>query len=83
MSRPRFGSDVRPTDLGDRRSPLAGPSSRAQAPLGNRLPPQGRTKGPMNGFGYSWLDDHLKQAGLPRPALLSRDGKRGRAELRL
>lgn len=29
-------------------------------------------KGPMNGFGYSWLDDHLKQAGLPRPALLSR-----------
>jgi hypothetical protein len=29
-------------------------------------------KGPMNGFGYSWLDDHLKQSGLPRPALLSR-----------
>ena len=27
----------------------------------------------MNGFGYSWLDDHLKQAGLPRPALLSRE----------
>jgi hypothetical protein len=30
-------------------------------------------KGPMNGFGYSWLDDHLKQAGLARPALLSRE----------
>jgi aminopeptidase YwaD len=29
-------------------------------------------KGPMDGFGYSWLDDHLKQAGLPRPALLAR-----------
>ncbi len=26
----------------------------------------------MNGFGYSWLDDHLQKAGLPRPALLSR-----------
>jgi hypothetical protein len=30
-------------------------------------------KGPMDGFGYSWLDDHLKQKGLPRPALLSRE----------
>jgi aminopeptidase YwaD len=44
------------------------------------LPPSGpvyhrnpRLKGPMSGFGYSWLDDHLKQAGLPRPALLSRE----------
>ncbi len=31
-----------------------------------------RLKGPMNGFGYSWFDDKLKQAGLERPALLSR-----------
>jgi hypothetical protein len=30
-------------------------------------------KGPMDGFGYSWLDDHLKQAGLKKPALLSRE----------
>jgi hypothetical protein len=30
-------------------------------------------KGPMDGFGYSWLDDHLKQAGLRKPALLSRE----------
>ena len=30
----------------------------------------------MNGFGYSWLDDHLKQAGLPRPALLAREADR-------
>ena len=29
-------------------------------------------KGPMNGFGYSWLDDHLAKAKLPRPALLGR-----------
>jgi hypothetical protein len=31
-----------------------------------------KLKGPMNGFGYSWLDDRLKQSGVPRPALLSR-----------
>jgi aminopeptidase YwaD len=33
-------------------------------------------KGPMSGFGYSWLDDHLKEAGLPRPALLARESDR-------
>jgi hypothetical protein len=32
-----------------------------------------RLRGPMDGFGYSWFDDHLKKAGLPRPALLSRE----------
>lgn len=31
-----------------------------------------KLKGPMDGFGYSWLDEHLKNAGLSRPALLSR-----------
>ncbi|HEX8262949.1 MAG TPA: M28 family peptidase [Allosphingosinicella sp.] len=30
-------------------------------------------KGPMDGFGYSWLDDHLKKAGLAKPALLARE----------
>jgi hypothetical protein len=29
-------------------------------------------KGPMNAFGYSWLDDQLEQKRLERPALLSR-----------
>ncbi|WP_165356302.1 DUF4910 domain-containing protein [Sphingosinicella sp. BN140058] len=29
-------------------------------------------KGPMDGFGYSWFDDRLAKAGLPRPALLLR-----------
>ena len=29
-------------------------------------------KGPMEGFGYSWFDERLKAAGLPRPALLDR-----------
>jgi hypothetical protein len=33
-------------------------------------------KGPMDGFGYSWFDDHLKQAGLGRPALLAREADR-------
>jgi hypothetical protein len=33
----------------------------------------GRVKGPMDGFGYSWFDDHLKAAGLERPALLARE----------
>ena len=28
--------------------------------------------GPMNGFGYSWFDDRLARAGLPRPRLLAR-----------
>ena len=32
-----------------------------------------KLRGPMNGFGYSWLDDHLKKAGLERPALLARE----------
>jgi hypothetical protein len=27
----------------------------------------------MNGFGYSWLDDHLRKMRLERPALLSRE----------
>ncbi|MGZ8306207.1 MAG: hypothetical protein ACXWU6_06375, partial [Allosphingosinicella sp.] len=29
-------------------------------------------KGPMDGFGYSWFDDHLEKAKLDRPALLAR-----------
>ena len=33
-------------------------------------------KGPMEGFGYSWLDDHLKRARLARPALLDRPSPR-------
>jgi hypothetical protein len=31
-----------------------------------------KLKGPMNGFGYSWLDDELARKRLARPALLSR-----------
>ena len=32
-----------------------------------------RMEGPMDGFGYSWFDDHLAQAHLPRPRLLARE----------
>jgi hypothetical protein len=33
----------------------------------------------MNGFGYSWLDDQLEKKGLPRPALIEREGPRDAA----
>lgn len=36
-------------------------------------------KGPMSGFGYSWLDDQLDKAGIARPALLDRPGPRDTA----
>jgi aminopeptidase YwaD len=31
------------------------------------------SEGPMNGFGYSWFDDRLARARLPRPRLLARE----------
>jgi aminopeptidase YwaD len=31
-----------------------------------------RRDGPMDGFGYSWFDDHLARAGRTRPRLLAR-----------
>ncbi|HEX5043649.1 MAG TPA: DUF4910 domain-containing protein [Candidatus Polarisedimenticolaceae bacterium] len=31
-----------------------------------------RREGPMDGFGYSWFDDRLAAAGLPKPRLLER-----------
>lgn len=33
-------------------------------------------KGPMTGFGYSWLDDQLEKTKLPRPKLLDREAPR-------
>jgi aminopeptidase YwaD len=51
------------------RTSTAAPAT-APATIYRRKP---EPKGPMDGFGYSWLDDHLKQAGLARPALLSRE----------
>jgi aminopeptidase YwaD len=36
-------------------------------------------KGPMSGFGYSWLDDRMEKTGTVRPALLDREGPRDAA----
>ena len=36
-------------------------------------------KGPMSGFGYSWLDDRIEKTGAVRPALLDREGPRDAA----
>jgi len=36
-----------------------------------------RREGPMNGFGYSWFDDHLAGAGLTRPRLPAREAGPG------
>jgi hypothetical protein len=50
--------------------------------LARPIPPSGpvyrrvRREGPMDGFGYSWFDDHLAQAGLTRPRLLARAPER-------
>jgi aminopeptidase YwaD len=41
----------------------------ASGPVYRRI----RNEGPMDGFGYSWFDDHLAQAHLPRPRLLARE----------
>jgi len=58
-------------------SPERGPLLRAPSPAKSEYGVVYRRnpdlKGPMDGFGYSWLDDHLKKAGLPKPALLSRE----------
>jgi len=37
-------------------------------------------QGPMDGFGYSWFDDRLQRAGLPRPALLDRAARADAAD---
>jgi aminopeptidase YwaD len=48
---------------------LSRPSDPAGALVYRRKP---EPKGPMEGFGYSWFDERLKAAGLPRPVLLDR-----------
>ena len=50
----------------------AGPPSAPPSGAGPVYRRNPKLKGPMDGFGYSWLDDHLKRAGLDKPALLSR-----------
>ncbi|MFL6862577.1 MAG: M28 family peptidase [Allosphingosinicella sp.] len=66
----RFGPFVY-TDEG--RLPGALAPMRPLAPAGPVYRRKPEPKGPMDGFGYSWLDDRLKRAGLKKPALLSRE----------
>ena len=67
----RFG--LRPTTAQQAPSGQTHAASGAGALIYGRKP---QPKGPMEGFGYSWLDDHLKQAGLAQPALLAREAPR-------
>jgi len=50
-------------------APSRGIAPAASRPVYRRI----RRDGPMNGFGYSWFDDHLVRAGLTRPRLLARE----------
>ena len=50
-----------------------GPPPASAAGTGTIYRRDPKLKGPMNGFGYSWLDDRLARAKLERPALLSRE----------
>jgi hypothetical protein len=72
----RFGLDPK-IPAGAREAALAAfpaPPSGPDNPVYRR---KETLKGPMDGFGYSWFDDHLKKAGLERPALLARVSDRG------
>jgi hypothetical protein len=65
LSLQRFGLMV-----GEPDREAAAPASEGSGGIVYRRDP--KLKGPMNGFGYSWLDDHLEKAKIARPALLSR-----------
>jgi hypothetical protein len=64
----RFGlAGSLPTAVG-----ASGARPAAQGGAAIRYRRKDQPKGPMEGFGYSWFDERLKAAGLPRPALLDR-----------
>lgn len=63
----RFGLQV------EGATPAAPPPPPADGATGIVYRRSDKPKGPMNGFGYSWLDDRLAKAGVARPALLSRE----------
>jgi hypothetical protein len=64
----RFGlASSLPTAVG-----ASGARPAAQGGAAIRYRRKDQPKGPMEGFGYSWFDERLKAAGLPRPALLDR-----------
>ncbi|HEX8483121.1 MAG TPA: M28 family peptidase [Allosphingosinicella sp.] len=66
LSLRRFGLTV-----GEPDSEGAAPAADGAGGIVYRRDP--KLKGPMSGFGYSWLDDNLRKAKLERPALLSRE----------
>jgi hypothetical protein len=67
----RFG--LRPPTDQPAPASLVAPAAGAGALVYRRKP---QPKGPMDGFGYSWFDDRLKQSALARPALLAREAPR-------
>jgi hypothetical protein len=71
----RFGLDPK-IPAGAREAALAAFPAPPAAPNNPVYRRKESLKGPMDGFGYSWFDDHLKQAGLERPALLARESDR-------
>jgi hypothetical protein len=50
-----------------------GPAPASTGGVGTIYRRDPKLKGPMDGFGYSWLDDQLEKAKVARPALLSRE----------
>jgi hypothetical protein len=62
----RFGLEARAQSAGSAPAHIGGVVYRRKS----------EPKGPMNGFGYSWLDDQLEKSKLPRPKLLDRQGPR-------
>jgi hypothetical protein len=63
----RFGPTSTEWEILNGIGPMTGPAV-PSGPVYRRI----RREGPMDGFGYSWFDDHLAQAGLTRPRLLAR-----------
>ena len=62
----RFGLEARAQSAGSAPAHIGGVVYRRKS----------EPTGPMNGFGYSWLDDQLEKSKLPRPKLLDRQGPR-------
>jgi len=56
---------------GEAARPISGTPTVGGSPVYRRQP---SPKGPLTGFGYSYLDDHLARLKLPAPALLAREG---------
>lgn len=68
----RFGlrGTVVPQSTGTKAVPAGSPTSAGNLVYSRKSDP----RGPMSGFGYSWLDDRLQRTGIARPALLDRTG---------